>query len=225
MLPFEFPLEIVRDVIDEMKEEWFTRRIEFERVFTTTVGIAVHGRRDTLGLPIQRLGDAEGGGNTTVSLVFLQQRFHDRLQEEIQTRRVAGTIPVDTPDVRNIVPWFPHISLAYTERGQEEGVQDIQARGWYSPPVTSSNLLATPEPELKRSSSSTFLRSLPFLNKKKNKETKATTAQSPEVTNIKLGGFEGYKVGAIFFAYCGGLRPEKWDIFERIEETGERVDA
>jgi len=107
----------------------------------------------------------------------LQQRFHDRLQEEVQKRRLAGTIAPDTPDVRNIVPWFPHLSLAYTDRGQEEGIKEIAEKGWY------------------------------------------TQSKPDEPAGIQLAGFNSYKVGAIFFAYCGGLKPEKWTIFERIEAT------
>lgn len=234
MLPVDYPLEVVRDIVEEMKEEWFSKRIEFETIFTTPVGIVVQGQRgdqttvsepgrppvDLLGRPDQtqtqvptkkaniikrivqhvtpsrtpplvqegmvvsrpgpreqhaRVGDGEN--DTATSAVILQQRFHDRLQQEVQNRRLTGAIAPDTPDVRNIVPWFPHLSLAYTERGQEEGIKEIAERGWY------------------------------------------TQSKPDEPLGIQLAGFKGYKVGAIFFAYCGGLKPEKWTIFERIEEA------
>ncbi|KIM26542.1 hypothetical protein M408DRAFT_330511 [Serendipita vermifera MAFF 305830] len=162
MLPADFPLEIVHDVINEMKRDWFSRRIEFEKVFTTWVGVVIQGRHDTV--------DAAG-----VSIGSLQQAFHDRLQEEVQKRRTAGTIAADTPDVKNIVPWFPHISLAYTEKGQDESVKDIESKGWYK----------------------------------------------PLDGGIEIAGFQGYKIGAIHFAYCGGLKPEKWTLFEQIEEGNE----
>lgn len=154
-----------------MKQDWFSRKIEFEKVFTTMVGIAIQGRHDTLD------GSGEGEGTTVGSL---QQKFHDRLQEEVQKRRTAGTIPADTPDVRNIVPWFPHISLAYTERGQEESVKDIEGKGWYTRSISRDGI-------------------------------------------VEVGGFQGYKIGAIHFAYCGGLKPEKWTLFKQIEEG--TVDA
>jgi hypothetical protein len=228
MLPVDFPLEVVRDVVEEMKEEWFSKWIEFETIFTTPVGIAVHGRRGNQSTvseskrpwpdqvqiqvptkkesiierlvwhvtpsrtlpPAQegmvvsrpdtheqhaRVGDGEN--NTAIAIAMLQQRFHDKLQEEVQKRRLAGTIAPDTPDVRNTVPWFPHLSLAYTERGQEEGIKEIAEKGWY------------------------------------------TQSRPDEPVGIQLAGFKNYKIGAIFFAYCGGLKPEKWTIFERIEEA------
>jgi hypothetical protein len=197
MLPFEFPLEVARDVVEEMKEEWFSKRIEFESIFTTTAGILVHGRRgnqttrDAGGQPTrpprdllpghdqERVPKGDQGFDMATSTVILQQRFHDRLQEEIQKRRLAGAIPPGTPDVRNIVPRFPHLSLAYTERGKEEGIKEIAEKGWYA---------------------------------------ESPRSNPDEAVGIELAGFKSYKVGAIFFAYCGGLKPEKWTIFERLEE-------
>ncbi|KIM26543.1 hypothetical protein M408DRAFT_25254 [Serendipita vermifera MAFF 305830] len=162
MLPADFPLEIVRDVVNETKRDWFSRRIEFEKVYTTSKGVMIRGRHDTV--------DAAG-----VSLGSFQQAFHDRLQEEVQKRRTTGTIAADTPDVKNIVPKFPHISLAYTDKGQEESVKDIKKKGWYK----------------------------------------------PLDGGIKIAGFKGYKIGAIHFVYCGGLKPEKWKLFEQIEDGAE----
>jgi len=181
MLPADFPLEIVRDVVEEVKEEWFSRRIEFESLFTTAVGIVVHGQRGNQAGASMDSGS--GHDHIVASTISLQQRFHDRLQEEVQKRRLTGTLAADTPDVRNIVPWFPHLSLAYTERGQEEGVREIAEKGWF------------------------------------------TQSKPGEALGIELAGLKGYKIGAIYFAYCGGLKPEKWQIFERIEETQRQTVA
>lgn len=158
ILHAEFPLVVVNSVLEEMKDELFNETVEFETLFTNHASIIVHGRHDN-------------------KLAELQKKWHARLAEELKRRVDNGELDQEelrekgVRDVQNVVPWFPHFSVAYTNTGHQEGVDELEAKGLYksSPP-------------------------------------------------IELGGYTGYKIGAIFAAYCGGLRAEKWKIFMRLED-------
>lgn len=159
MLPAQFPLDIVDRVLHEMKEDLFQETVEFEKLFTTDAGIAVYGKHDN-------------------HLHDLQRKFHMRLTEELKRSVNEGNYTSDqleqigvSLDVKNIVPWFPHYSVAYTPCDQQKGVDDLIEKGLYN----------------------------------------------VKDTVMELGGYPGFKVGAIWCAFCGGLKPEKWQTFKKID--------
>lgn len=158
ILPAEFPLVVVNSVLEEMKGELFNETIKFENLFIAPAAIMVHGKHDN-------------------KLAELQNKWHARLAEELQRRVDNGELNAEelrqkgVIGVKNVVPWFPHFSVAYTNTGHQEGVDELEANGLFKP--------------------------------------------SPP---IELSGYTGYKIGAIFAAYCGGLRAEKWKIFMRLED-------
>ena len=159
ILPEKFPLVVVNSVLEEMKGELFKETVEFETLFTSRGAIMVHGKHDN-------------------HLAELQKKWHTRLAEELQRCVDNGELNEEelrqegvSMDVKNVVPWFPHLSIAYTNTGHQEGIDELEAKGSYKP--------------------------------------------SPP---IELGGYTGYKIGAIFAAYCGGLKAEKWKIFMRLED-------
>lgn len=160
MLPAQFPLIVVNRVLEEMKGDFFKETVvEFETLFTANSAIIVSGKKES-------------------HLAELQRRFHIRLAEELKASVDAGELNEEelrrngvSMDVRNIVPWFPHFSVAYTTSGHQEGLAELVERGLYKPTAP-----------------------------------------------IELGGYNGYKVGAIFAAYCGGLDAEKWKVFMKLED-------
>jgi hypothetical protein len=160
MLPRDFPLVVLNKVVDEMKDELFNCRVEFDHIFATTVGIAIQGAQEE-------------------PLMGLQHKFHNRLSEELRTWH---SLPEDQRGeqktygyqaAQNIVPAFPHFSLAYTTVGQAEGVSELEQKGI-------------------------------------SKQGDGSRGR------LTLAGYEGYQIGAIFLAYCGGLKPEFWTIFKEI---------
>jgi hypothetical protein len=40
-------------------------------------------------------------------------------------------------------------------------------------------------------------------------------------THLEIGGYDSFRIGAIYAAYCGDLHPEKWRIFLKVREGGE----
>ncbi|PVG00160.1 hypothetical protein CPB86DRAFT_806033 [Serendipita vermifera] len=164
MLPRDFPLVVLNKVVDEMKGDLFNCQVNFDFIFATSVGIAIQGAQEE-------------------PLMGLQQKFHHRLSEELtiwhslseDQRGDQKTYGYNI--AQNIVPAFPHFSLAYTTVGQQEGVQELEEKGIY-----------------KRGDGSRG--------------------------RLTIAGYEGYRIGAIFFAYCGGLKPEAWQIFKEISADG-----
>lgn len=57
------------------------------------------------------------------------------------------------------------------------------------------------------------------LYKKKAKGSSSDEGSNDE--GIELGGYTGFKVGGLYGAFCGGLLPEKWKIFLKIEEESQ----
>ncbi|KAG8823057.1 hypothetical protein FRC18_010829 [Serendipita sp. 400] len=183
MLPPSFPPAIVERVLNEMKSKLFEKQVVFEALHPGQAGIFVYGRREytSTGAP--------------TGLMALQQVFHDRLNEELKVALERGdeaVVNLGYTEVRNIVPMFPHFSIAYTPAGQAEGVAELQQMGFYTlTPAHQEESGATQTPG----------------------DVDALNAGE----GMTLGGYRGYQVGALFAAYCGGLRPEKWRIFMRIE--------
>ncbi|KAF9525387.1 hypothetical protein CPB83DRAFT_859477 [Crepidotus variabilis] len=53
------------------------------------------------------------------------------------------------------------------------------------------------------------------------RNSKLKSATEDPLTNgegMELGGHNGYKIGAIYGAWCGDLKPENWKIFLKLEE-------
>ncbi|KAG8867747.1 hypothetical protein FRC20_004997 [Serendipita sp. 405] len=183
LLPPSFPPAIIERVLNEMKSKLFEERVVFEALHPGQTGILVYGRREysSTGAP--------------AGLMALQQVFHDRLDEELKVALERGdeaVVNLGYTEVRNIVPMFPHFSIAYTPAGQAEGVAELQQMGFYT--LTPAH------------------------------QGESGTAKTPgdvDALNagegMTLGGYRGYQVGALFAAYCGGLRPEEWRIFLRVE--------
>ncbi|KAG8833494.1 hypothetical protein FRC17_010606 [Serendipita sp. 399] len=184
MLPASFPPDIVERVLNEMKPQLFQQQIIFEALHAGQVGIFVYGHREFT---------SEGA---PAGLMALQHAFHYRLNQELQIALERGDeaiMNLGYREVRNIVPMFPHFSIAYTPVGQSEGVTELEQMGLYTRPAETQGEHAT---------------------------TQVPGGGMDDLTasdGMKLGGYRGYQVGALFAAYCGGLRPEKWRIFMRLE--------
>ena len=181
MLPASFPPNIVERVMREMQPRLYQQRVVFDTIAATWVGIAVYGRKHTQ-------APTNPPTNVGTVLAALQAEFHQRLNEELASAIQRGDPEVANLGytfVKNIVPGFPHFSLAYTEVGQNEGVLELEQTG-------------------------VLVRNGPSLY-----PIQDDVEQVGE--GLTLAGHRGFQVGALYAAYCGGLKPEKWRVFLRIE--------
>lgn len=181
MLPASFPPSIVERVLREMQSRLYQQSVVFDNINTNWVGIAVHGRKYARPLAGQPVHEKS-------TLLWLQEEFHHRLNEELTAAIQRGdpeVMDLGYTRVNNIVGSFPHFSLAYTEVGQKEGVQELEETGVL---VRYGEDLH----DLQKGSDDLIGQGL------------------------TLAGHRGFKVGAMYAAYCGGFKPEKWRVFLRI---------